>query len=833
MTIKRTLCLVIALLGLSVGVATQTVYSTVTGRVLDPKLAVVPGANIVLINTDTGLIRQIDSDASGEYFFLSIPPGKYSVTASKEPDFAAATVQIDVQVATASRVEDLKLSLKSTRAAIDIIDDRGVKVNTNDAQISLLVTSRQLADLPSRTRNPYDFITLSPGSVATLASIGRGTGFAVNGQSLRSGNFLLDGGENVDPSVGGVGQLVSLDAVQEYNLQTNNFQAEYGRNTGYIANVSSRAGGNLFHGNLFEFNLNSALAANSFSNNARGRARPGFSRNQFGGTLGGPLIKQRLFLFASLEGRPVRSGYEDVKVYVPTADLLARVSPGTKAIFNTYPVTDRLSKDDFKPATITPFGGTAPMVIPRAFVATFRRVALFSLDGQPNSRAAKDFAGSIGAPQNTLLASGRLDYRLNPDTQVFGRYVFETNDATGQQLQSFEVYGGGLSHPRRQENQNLLVNLTRVWSPRFVTESHLVYSRISQREATQTLPGGYSPQIELGSRIDRLALPFSEFPFGLSAQDNLQTVSSATWQLGHHTLKFGGQYSYLRDNRDFGFYQTIIASFGSVQDLVDGKAFLQVPIDPQGRKPGDNRGTVTPPAYARHYRYHDLGLYAQDTWKVSQRLTLTPGLRWDYFGPPSSVGRERQLDINFYPGAGSDPRQQIASGRFVRVDEAPGEFKGHFYLPSYTNFGPRFGVAYNLGREAVLRSGFGFFYDRIFNNAISSTIENPLGLGFARLGSDPATNPLADLNTLGGQSLRDVYTLFRQNTNYQLSLRGTAIDPNFKPAYLATWNVTFEKELHNLVMAASYLGSRSRRLFSANNVNRTGNRADVELVELS
>src|SRR5262249_10286413 len=154
-------------------------------------------------------------------------------------------------------------------------------------------------DLPTRTRNPYDFIALSPGSVATLASIGRGTGFAVNGQSLRSGAFLLDGGENVDPSVGGVGQLISLDAVREYNLQTNNFQAEYGRNIGYVANVSSRAGGNLFHGSLFEFNLNSALAANSFSNNARGRERPGFNRNQIGGVLGGPIVKKRLFLFAS------------------------------------------------------------------------------------------------------------------------------------------------------------------------------------------------------------------------------------------------------------------------------------------------------------------------------------------------------------------------------------------------------------------------------------------------------------------------------------------------------------------------------------------------------
>src|SRR5262249_8459436 len=116
-------------------------------------------------------------------------------------------------------------------------------------------------------------------------------------------------------------------------------------------------------------------------------------------------------------------------------------------------------------------------------------------------------------------------------------------------------------------------------------------------------------------------------------------------------------------------------------------------------------------------------------------------------------------------------------------------------------------------------SGFGLFYDRIFNNAISSTIENPLDLGFARLSA-------ADFNTLGGRDLRDIYTLFRPDTDYQLSLRGTAIDPNFKPAYLATWNVTFEKEVHNVVLSASYVGSRSKRLFSANNVNRNGSRAE-------
>src|SRR5262249_29586844 len=163
-------------------------------------------------------------------------------------------------------------------------------------------------------------------------------------------------------------------------------------------------------------------------------------------------------------------------------ELLAKVSPGTKAIFNTFPVTDRLSKDDFRPATIIPFGGSAPVNIDRAFAATFRRVAHFSLDGQPNSRAARDFAGSIGAPQDTLLTSGLLDYSLDPDTQLFGRYASEIIDATDSQSQSFEVYGGGLSLPRRLGNQNLLLNLTRAWSPRFVTESHLVYSRISQRE---------------------------------------------------------------------------------------------------------------------------------------------------------------------------------------------------------------------------------------------------------------------------------------------------------------------------------------------------------------
>jgi len=781
----------------------QTFTGAVVGHVMDAQQAAIPSASVTLRSVERGFERHTTTNGQGEYAFELVPPGQFIVRAEAS-GFGTATVSVEVVVATPVRA-DLILGLPSLRQEVKVLGESGVSVQTENAGLGRTISPHEMSELPSLTRSPYDFLALLPG--ATISNDQLGVGFAVNGGRTQSANYLLDGAENNDTFMSAPAQDVPLDSIEEFNVQTNHYSAEYGRNSGFTANIVTKAGTKDFHGSLYDYLRNSALAANSFDNNAHGFSRPVFNRHQFGGTLGGPLRPKKLFFFVSLEPILVRSSGPN-PFFVPTPQLLALSAPGTQAIFQRFPVPGDLSSTNVLIRPVCPFGLNCNPQSGAGFVT----LSAFAF----TSRTGPQDAGA-GFPQNTILATGRLDWVINPKMQAFVRYAFENKDEFAA---VFQPYSSTLDVPMSARNQNIALNLIRTWSPRWATESRWVYSRVFGDPDRFTGSNGVVPDPPFPAfsiqNEPRVSLPFGTESFG-GPENFYQFFQTVTRGRDRHTLKFGGQFVHLRDNRSYGIGEVAQATFLGIQGFVDGVlGFYEIALNPQGHFPGEFVAPpFGPPSFTRHYHYNEPALFLQDSWKLTPRLTLTPGLRWEYFGVFHSPGAEHTLDSNFYFGSGGNYLEQIANGRFLRTTDAPGDLRGRFYLPSYKNFAPRLGIAYDLfgDGKTVLRAGTGVFYDRRVGYELFRAFQNPPSYSVPMLSNVPVTAEL----------LVNQYAAF-PNTAIQLSQSDTK-DPaaDLRTAYTLSWNATIERELAgSFVIGASYLGSSGNRLYSTNNVNRFG-----------
>jgi hypothetical protein len=797
------LLLLLSTLLLASSVRAQTFTGAIVGRVVDSQQGGVPDASVILRSVEKEFERRTLANAQGEYTFELIPPGRFNVLVERA-GFAPTTVFVEVVVATPVRA-DVILQIQSMQQQVKVFGENGVAVQTENAGLGRVISPHEMTDLPSLGRSLYDFIALVPG--AALSNDGLGVGFAINGGRTQSANYLLDGAENNDIFMSAPAMDVPLDSIQEFNIQTNHFSAEYGRNSGFTANIVTKSGTNDFHGSLYDYVRNSAFAANTFDNKAHGFSRPVFNRHQFGGTAGGPLRKGKLFFFSSIEGILVRSS-GPTTFFVPTPQLLAISAPGTQAIFERFPLPPNLSSTNVETERLCPFGipcdlqsGAGLVTIP-AFAFTSRI-------------GPEDFGA--GPPQNTILATGRLDWILGSNTQAFLRYAIENKHEFAVALQP---YSAELDQPIYGHNQGVSIDVVHTWSPTFVTESRVAYDRVTGDPDrfggdSYSVPKPIFPSFGIVS--ETASLPFGT-PGSFGPTNGYQFFQTVTYTHGQHTLRFGGQFVQLRQNVTSGIaFENADAQFANTQAFVNGLLKLySVALDPKGHYPGEYvEPPFGPPNFTRHHRYNEPALFIADTWKVTKRLTLTPGLRWEYFGVFHSPGREHILDSNFYPGAGANFPEQISSGQMMRTIDAPGELRGHFYLPEYKNFAPRLGLAYDLfgdGRT-VFRAGAGLFYDRMVGWELWRAYQNPPAYSIVRLSNIPLTPEI----------VTNQYAAL-PNAPVQLSKSATS-DPdiNLHPAYAVSWNATIETELaRDFVAGVSYLGSSGSRLYVMNNVNRVG-----------
>ena len=418
----------------------QADTGTLTGTVKDTTGAVVPDAMVTVRNTATGATRVVQTGSDGVYTAPGLAPAPYDVTVSKT-GFADYKAQATITVGSHVTLDaGLSVSQVSTTVEVVAVAGGGAEINTQTQEISQIVTPEQVQQLPSLTRNPYDFVALA-GNVSggdksmssnnpQLANGGgqnttdyRGAGFSINGQRISDTEVLLDGAENLNIFDNTIALLIPQDAVQEFRVITNNFDAQYGRAAGGVVNVSTASGTNSFHGDAWEFNRLSAYTANTFANNAQGSNAAGlpnapkgtYARNQFGYDVGGPIKKDKLFFYQSTEWLRVRSN-ASILALVPAPTFLSTYTPANvQAWFAAY-----------GPQTFTPIGTVSKSQVPFNVGGPFdtsvpATAPVFDL---VNYSAPQDAGGDL--PQNTYEMVARLDYNFSPNTQAFFRYGRES-----------------------------------------------------------------------------------------------------------------------------------------------------------------------------------------------------------------------------------------------------------------------------------------------------------------------------------------------------------------------------------------------------------------------
>ncbi len=823
--------LVLTLLGIS-SVSAQTQFGSVRGVVKDPQGAAVPDARVVLINTATNVGQESATNGEGLYVVANVVPGNYEIKITKD---GFQTLQGKVAVGVAETVTlNLTLEVGNVTSTI-IVSESTLTINTTSGEIAREISARELENLPLLTRNAYALVALAPGAADTGSVTGdmRGLGLAVGGARTSSINFMLDGGENNDTFVAGVGQTVPLDAVQEFRVQSNSTTAEFGRNS-IVTNVVTKSGTNNYHGSAYEFYRGAGLSTETFDDKANGQRKSNFVRNQFGGSFGGPLRKDKLFFFGSFEGLRVRSTALQ-QYFLPTQDFLSVSSADTNGFVSGF---GGLPKSDCTDRAIT----ASDIVTTIEGATTYTGNELIDHNtGAPISASTQLFCRSSlrrpidaggGNPQNTWLATGRVDYNFSAKTNFFVRYAYDKSDLFPGTV-SFSPYQG-FTTGANTLNQNIVATLTHSFSSALFGELRATYNRINTLNPLGSAPATtacwqydlFNQTQAFGGQL--IVFPgyvpdvcaFAGIPFG-GPQNIYQGHGAMVWLKGKHTVKWGGSYLHMRDNRTFGAYENAYFDSFTMQEMIDGLVDLEIAaIDPKGKVPGDVYDTSVDgpfqfPSFTRHYHYNEWAVYGEDSIKLRSRLTLTAGLRWEYYGVHHSPKNEQFLDSNLYFNsvgavppltASKDIFQEIRDARFLRTNQ--------FYRPDYNNFGPRVGLAYDFfgNGHTVFRAGYGIYYDRNFGNAVFNAIQNP-----------PNYMTVTLFNTLPIK-VNQFDTLGAGGASLALSSSSRMLNNDLTTAYSQQWNATLEHNLFGkgVILSVSYLGYKGDKLYSLNNLNQRG-----------
>jgi outer membrane receptor protein involved in Fe transport len=816
----------------------QTETAQISGSVVDQTDSLITNAAVTAQSLATGSLRKTRTNDRGVYTLMNLPPGFYRLVVEAE-GFSPATRTLELQVG-AQIALDFSLPLSNTGTTVTVSSLTSAVPNTETPTLGTWINSREVTELPTITRNPYDLAVTAGNVSESDPSVGagnpRGVGIAINGLRSPSTNVMLDGGNNNDEFNAVVGQQVPLDSVQEFSVLTNNFTARYGRASGGVVNVVTKSGGNSFHGSLYEFNRISKLTSNSFENNANGIARPVFVRNQFGFSAGGPVLRNKLFFFSNTECIRVRSQATQF-VFIPTAQLLAASSANTQDFFSAFGTLRKgvkplaiYSRDDLRAQGFDPCTGAAPG---GRCLSLSPAMPLFE-------RVGYDFPSDSGGglPQNSYLHLTRFDYVRSDTTHIYGRYAHGSNDFfTGTNSNS--PYAG-FDTGQQQFNNSALVSLTKVVSPASVIQTKLAFNRFNNQQplgVNAPHPSLYflgdGPTVILGTPVGLPGyqpfnpIPGIPLPFG-GPQNSLQIQQDVSQLRDAHNLRFGGSYTYLQDNRTFGAFQRALETLGTtfgqgLDNLLLGQLFqFQGAVDPQGKYPcGSVQDAacmvelpVSPPSFSRSNRFHDFALYIEDGWKPARRLTVHLGLRWEYYGVQHN--RQPRLDSNFYPAQDGSSPLDIRNGMVQIGEDSP---VGGLTAKNWYNFGPRIGAAWDIfgSGKTSLRGGYGIGFERNFGLVTFNVIQNPPNYAVVALtsGVDLPSIPITPNNfgPLAGSSGRLPLPT--------VSLR--ALDSHLKTAYAHFWSASLEREIfQKLLLALEYAGSKGGNLYTITNINPPG-----------
>ena len=771
--------------------------ATLTGTVMDRSGAVIPEAKITAVETETGMRREVRTNANGTYVIPSLPVGVYAVTTAAA-GFKQQTLQgILLQVNQQARV-DVTLEVGAVSESLTVAATATL-LQAETSGIGQVIDNRFDTEIPLNGRDFSQLILLTPGantrpsgadaySSATVGS--NGSGFVIGGREALN-NFMMDGASDNTRQYGSIAIRPSVDAIEEFKVQSNLYSAEFGQAAFGQINVVTKSGTNVLHGSLFEFLRNNDLDARNFFLQKVSK----LNRNQFGGTVGGPIRRDRTFFFFSYEGLRQRQGVETY-LSVPTDAWRQGNFAGQKSL-----------KD---PLSGVPFPNNQ---IP---VSRFSKPAQVAMKHWP----AQNYGDSSLIAKNLLVTTPdqyrddqftvKIDHQFTAKDRTMGRYSMADHwqKTNAGMLPGFEY----IDPPR---NQVAVLGHTHIFSPRLLGEYHFSFTR-SLFKRTYENSGKSGVFEEYGINAQLAGAQFEGAPaytfsgismtaFGDSSTLPLNDISnefthsaSITYTRGQHTLKAGGNLTWYQQNTPGAVPGNRRGAF-SFSGAFTGNAFADLLLG----EPYQSQFTTGTGVQTERSTWQ--GYYVNDDWKVSRSLTLNLGLRYEYDSPLVDVHDQKStfwpITNDFVSGvtgqivvANSAEAQSVLglSGRAARA----------LYKPTYTNFGPRAGFAYSVDAKTVVRGGYGIF-TALAQNFVNDFVIN-------RANPPSAQKLLATSSTTTPQiNLADPFA----SAGPQAVIATQNIDPNFRDGYVQQWNMTPQRELPGqFSIEAGYVGNKGTHL---------------------
>jgi hypothetical protein len=756
--------LVVILLLSSVAALAQTESARISGRVTDLTGAVIVGAQCKITNVETDVSVTTTTNEDGIYVLPDLHPATYRLTIQKEGFRTVVQPSLQLYVQDAVN-ENFTLAIGPASESVTVLGDT-FGVRTDSAAVSTVVNQQFVANMPLNGRSFQPLIALTPGIVFTSQELGQGQ-FSSNGQRSNANYFMVDGvSANFGVAIEGLGQtlggaipgytaqggtngLVSVDAMQEFRIQTSSYEAEFGRTPGAQISIVTKSGSNQFHGTLFDYLRNEIFDARNYFDTPP-LTKPPLRQNDFGGTLGGPIRKEKTFFFFSYEGLRLRLPQTASDEFL-TASARAAVAPAYQPIVNALPLPDP----------------NAPLINP-------------TCDNITNPCLA-NIAVAYSEPSSLDAISIRIDHKLNKKITIFGRYNHAPSYSATRNWEELDY--------NYTNSDSLTGGATFLLAPNKVNDFRANWSRSTATDinsltdfhgavvpSTSALfppSSGYSPEkgqflVFLGSLGDvNMEVRDGTLYYNIQRQINL--VDTFSWAVGTHQFKFGVDYRRLNPTAMGDTGEAFFPSgYADLTAGVAGSVLLSA-ADPFSIK------------------VNNYSLFAQDTWKATNRLTLTYGLRWEINTPP----------------APATPGQPLYALQGI-FDSAPlALVPGSLWHTRLTNFAPRIGAAYQLIPKTVVRGGFGVFYDLGYGDVG----ENFAFFPYMRSLFPESSSLPFDLSSPAFQP-PPFSTVIDANVVHM-----SAVDPNLRLPFTLEWNAAIEREFGaKQTLTATYVGSDGRQL---------------------
>jgi hypothetical protein len=784
----------------------QVTTADVVGTVTDSNGAVLTDLKVVIQNPGTGSIRTATTNSSGEFLFTLLPIGRYTLRV-ENTDFKPYTASIELAAGDRARL-NVQLELGQLKGETVEIQADAAALQTDSSTGGALINQKAVQDLPLNGRNFILLAQLAPGASGggprALSSGNRPddrrrtSALSVNGQRELFNNYLIDGVDNNERTIGTIVVRPSMDAIAEMKVQTSLYTAEVGRTAGGVVNIITKSGTNEFHGSVFEFFRDDRLEAKNFF----ARTNPELRQNQFGGSIGGPIKKDRTFFFGDYE----------------------RLQSRQELTFITTAPTDAMKRGDFSgagaiydPLTTSPAGVRTRFpgdIIPQNRIdpVAARYMALIPSPNLPGS--INNYNSHPLRTQNDNTFDARIDHRFNESNFVFGRYSF--NDTTTYTPSILPPVNGidaggnnaGFTGLALQRAQGFQMNYLHIFNEALMLELIAGYSRYS----LQSLPPNYGKNVSeefglTGANFDEqssgltpvsltgFASPGDSIFLPIIARNNtFDYMGNLTYMTGSHSIKVGGALK----RRQFTIFQSASAA---------GRFFFDSGTTANSSSPGSGHVLASfllgYPRVAQRstslvwpgMRSWETGGYIQDDWRATPKLTLNIGVRYDLFTPFTEVA-DRIANLDLATG------KIIAAGR-DGVSHTAG------IATDYSNLAPRFGFAASLTPSLVIRGGYGisYFPSNYTSNAflknppfvsLYNSVNNPVIPTFRISDGLPLPVPTDASNPVGG-------------------LTPVALD--FRSTHAHQFNLTVQKDFGGFVASAGYLGELARHVLNLRNIN--------------